>query len=312
MTLSPGTSDRAGHPLSVIVTGARGRVASHLADTLATAGMNVARVSRSSGEGCLSYDEMRQRNLIAKANAIVHCAWSCLPSTAELRPDAAQSDDLPLLRRLLDLAAERPDPAGLHFVFLSSGGAVYGECVEPATETTPLAPVGWYGRGKAAAESLLDDLAPSAPAPAICILRPSNLYGFRHVREKPQGIVGAALSAVRTGQPLELLGAGASLKDFLHISDFESAIAQCLRLRLAGTFNVCSGSSVKTIDVIEKLEKLGGFIIPRRDRPHVPWDVHRSMLSGAKLSGATGWKPLLDLEAGLGKSLREAGFNEEA
>lgn len=288
----------------VVVTGSRGRLASHLAGALAAAGLEVVRVSRTGGEGHLSYAELLSSGLLDRADALVHCAWSSLPVTAEKNPGSLQSEDLPLLDRLLDAAAARPDPASLQFIFLSSGGAVYGERETPAVETDPLAPVGWYGRGKVAAEELLN--ARSAEiSTALCILRPSNPYGFRHVSDKPQGIVGAALAAARSGQPLQLFGGGTSLKDFLHIADFESAVMDCLRLRLTGTYNICQGTSVRVLDAIRMLEEAMGCEVPHVNVPAVPWDVHSSLLSHQKLTAATGWQPTRDLREGLLEALPE-------
>ena len=292
----------------VIVTGSRGRLASHLADALAAEGVNVVRVSRQAGGGHISYDNLSASDALDRAAALIHCAWSCLPSTAEKHPESVRTEDLPLLERLLEAASRRRNAEALHFIFLSSGGAVYGECARPAVEPSPLAPVGHYGRGKVVAEQLLAART-IAPAASLCILRPSNPYGFRHVAEKPQGIVGAALQAVRTGRPLELLGGGASLKDFLHVADFESAVMDCLRFRLHGTYNICSGHSVRTLDVIAMLEEIGRFNVPRVEAPPVPWDVHCSMLSRDKFTAATGWEPSHDLRRGLGEALRDAGFN---
>lgn len=292
----------------VIITGARGRLASHLASALEAAGVDVIRVSRRAGEGHLSYEELDSSGLFTRAAALVHCAWSSLPSTAEKDPGSVQREDLPLLGQLLRNAAGTPRPESMHFIFLSSGGAVYGECTQPAVETDPLAPVGWYGRGKVEAEKLLFSRHAGA-GPAVCVLRPSNPYGFRHAPEKPQGIVGAALNAVRTGRPLQLLGGGASYKDFLHVADFEAAVLDCLSFRLTGTYNVCCGTSIRTLDLIREIEESGGITVPRTDVPDVSWDVHRSMLSPAKLTSATGWRPTRSLREGLREAIRDAGFS---
>jgi len=292
----------------VVVTGSRGRLASHLAGALGAAGIEVVKVSREAGEDRISYDELESSGLLNRASALVHCAWSSLPATAEQNPGSTKAQDLPLLDRLLDATARREGAKPLHFVFLSSGGAVYGECREPAGEDAPLEPVGWYGRGKVEAEQLLAARAPRSAA-ALCVLRPSNPYGFRHAADKPQGIVGAALNAVRTGEPLKLVGGGASLKDFLHIADFESAVIESLRRRLTGTYNICSGHSVRTLDIIALLEEIGGIEVPRTDVPAEPWDVHACLLSRKKFTAATGWTPARDLRRGLHEALCDAGFN---
>ena len=69
-------------------------------------------------------------------------------------------------------------------VYLSSGGAVYGDTFEEFnTENLPLKPLSYYGAGKAAVEKFL--LAyQSQTGNKILILRPSNLYGpGQNIRE---------------------------------------------------------------------------------------------------------------------------------
>jgi len=291
----------------ILVTGSRGRLATHLAASLAVAGFEVVRVSRTAGEGHISYADLWASGLLKHASCLLHCAWSSLPSTAELNPASIWTEDLPLLARLADAGAQRPDPHSLQLVFMSSGGAIYGECLAPARETDATAPIGWYGAGKSAAEEMLATFAARKKF-RLSILRPSNPYGFTFTSDKPQGIVGAALQAVRSGRPLKLIGGGASHKDFLHIEDFDRAVSDCIRLRLEGTYNLCQGSSVSTLDVITQLEQLGGFSVPRTNEPPAFWDVRCSQLSREKFTAATAWTPAVDLREGLLRTLREAGF----
>jgi len=289
----------------VILTGARGRISSELADRFALAGRDVVRVSRTGGGGHTLYGDFFPAGLLPPGSTLLHCAWSSVPATAEKNPQGAWTDDLPLLASLLTKIAALPPQSRPHFVFFSSGGAIYGECRRPAVEDDPPAPIGWYGAGKAAAERLIESFGKLAGIQAA-ILRISNPYGFPHTPEKPQGIVGAALHAIQTGHPLGLLGDGDARKDFLHIDDLWSAVSDCADARLVGTYNVCSGQSAPAKEIIRLIECAAGRAVPRESRPPAPWDVKSCLLSNQKFRTATGWQPGVPLEEGIRKVVASA------
>jgi nucleoside-diphosphate-sugar epimerase len=160
------------------------------------------------------------------------------------------------------------------------------------------APHGWYGVGKLAGEQLLQAFA-SQSGLETCSLRISNPYGFGFTPEKPQGIVGAALQAARTGRPVNLLGAGASKKDFLHMEDLTSAIQSVIANRPTGCFNICSGRSTATAELLAMIETAIGRKVPALPAPAAAWDVQSSLLSREKFESATGWVPRWGLEAGI-------------
>ncbi len=282
-------------PETIILTGARGRLSSVLAKCL---GDNVVPVSRTGGGGCILYEDLLQSGLLARPGVLLHSAWSSVPATAENHPASAWTDDLPLMAKLLAEIARAPAKSRPRFVFFSSGGAIYGERQTPAVETDMPAPHGWYGVGKLAGEQLLQAFA-SQSGLETCSLRISNPYGFGFSPEKPQGIVGAALHAVRTGRPMNLLGAGASKKDFLHMEDLVSAIQAVIANRPTGCFNICSGRSTATAELLAMIETAIGRKVPVLPAPAAAWDVQSSLLSREKIEFATGWVPRWGLEAGI-------------
>src|SRR3546814_19751353 len=83
-----------------------------------------------------------------------------------------RSNLLPLLR-LLEMLS---DHSSRQFIFMSSGGTVYGNpSVLPATEDAPLLPISYHGAAKSAAEHFLHAFAHSSFP--VTILRPANIYG---------------------------------------------------------------------------------------------------------------------------------------
>ena len=280
---------------TIILTGARGRLSSVLAHGL---GENVVSVSRTGGGNCIIYEDFFRSGLLARSGVLLHCAWSSVPATAESHPESTWTEDLPLMAKLLAELARVPAKSRPLFVFFSSGGALYGERQTPAVETDSPAPHGWYGVGKLAAERLLHSFVERSGIEA-CTLRISNPYGFSFTPEKPQGIVGAALHAAKTGHPMNLLGGGASKKDFLHVDDLASAVRTVIEKRPTGCFNICSGRSIAIMEMLAIIENAIGRTVPVVPVPAVGWDVQSSMLSRQKFESTTGWAPRWSLDEGV-------------
>lgn len=298
-------------PETIILTGARGRLPSALSSGL---GGNVIPVSRTGGGGFILYEDLFQSGLLARPGVLLHCAWSSVPATAEQHSGSAWTEDLPLMAKLLAEIAKAPANSRPLFVFFSSGGAIYGERETPAVEADPTAPHGWYGIGKLAGENLLSSYASQAGL-ETCSLRISNPYGFVFKPEKPQGIVGASLHALKTGRPMNLLGAGASRKDFLHMEDLSAAVRAVIAKRPTGCYNVCSGRSVSIVEMLRFIGEAVGREVPVLPQPPAPWDVQSSRLSNEKFQSATGWMPGIQLEAGVASLARAAirgGLNGDA
>jgi len=282
-------------PETIILTGARGRLSSVLAKEF---GGNAVSVSRTGGGNCILYEDLFQSGLLARSGVLLHCAWSSVPATAENHPERTWTEDLPLMAKLLAEIARVPAKSRPLFVFFSSGGAIYGERLTPAVEADEPAPHGWYGIGKLAGERLVHSFAAQSGI-GTCTLRISNPYGFCFTPEKPQGIVGAALHAVKSGRPMSLLGAGASKKDFLHMEDLTSAIRAVIEKRPTGCFNICSGRSIAIAEMLAIIEAAVGRNVPVVPVPAAGWDVQSSLLSREKFESATGWAPRWSLEAGV-------------
>lgn len=289
----------------LLLTGGRGRLARLIADELGSRTGGVCLFSRHGGDGLDSLEALLSPQTLAGGGVLLHLAWSCLPAVAEQQPGLTESEDLPLLRRLLAAVQAAPAATRPHFVFFSSGGAVYGDAPgRPNVETDECHPIGAYGRGKCAAERLIAGWA-RATGCRHTILRISNPYGYPVPEDRPQGIIPHAIRAARTGQPLTLWGDGTARKDFLHYRDFLAALAAVVAVRPEGTFNLSRGESHDLNEVLAEVERQTGRRIERRHTPAAPWDVHDSRLANDRLRAATGWRPTVSLAEGIRRSVGE-------
>ncbi len=306
MPPEPAAPSAAPRPRHLLVTGARGRLASSLVPEFRALGHRVTAVSRTGGDGSLTYPELFRDGLPAGVDTVLHLAWSTVPATAEADPGRAATEDLPLLRQLL-AAAEKSGTRGAapHFIFFSTGGAVYGDnAAGPAREEDACRPIGAYGRAKLAAEA--EVRARQARLPCA-VLRISNPYGFPWRGPQPQGIIPRAFASAWSGTPLPLWGDGSARKDFLHRADFVRALDAIIRRGLSGVYNVAAGESHTVAAVLAAVEHETGRAIPRATGPAQPWDVHTSRLDITRLCAAIDWRPRIGLAEGIHLTSLELG-----
>lgn len=269
--------------MKVAITGARGRLAPWLAAAFQEARARVNLFSRVGGGEIHANRDFPGPEV---PDAVLHCAWSTVPFTAENSPGCFESQDLPLLESLL---ARAP---GAHFVFLSTG-AVYGNTgPHAADESRPPAPLGEYARGKLRAENcILQDFSVSG-----LVLRIGNLLGERAEPARPQGILPRLIEAARTGRPVEVWGDGSAAKDYLHCKDFCHVLVRLVQMRATGIFNVGAGVCITVHELMETVERVIGRPVPRIYREAYPWDVREGRLNCSKIRRVTQWAPALSVE----------------
>lgn len=290
----------------IFITGGRGRIASILSTHFAAQGWRAELFSRQPAPDYRGYAELLDPSVLSGATALLHLAWSTLPAQAKSVGEVTPGDDLALLEQILGALAACPPNRRPHLVFFSSGGAVYGNAPgRPNREEDPCHPIGAYGRAKLAAEKLIQARA-SATGLAHAILRVSNPYGYAVPRERQQGLIPHAIRCALTGQPLALWGDGSARKDFLHSTDFLSAISCVTDRRLEGTFNVCAGESHTVREVIALVARHADRPVLTAPQPAQAWDVHDSRLDGTKFCTAARWRPVVTLDEGIRRAVAAA------
>ena len=186
-------------------------------------------------------------------------------------------------------------------VFVSSGGAIYGESARAATERTPPAPTSHYGVHKLAAEGHVR-LAGLSHA----ILRPSNVYGPRQASGLEGAVVAVFIAQALMHGALEIHGDGRQTRDFVHVRDVVEALLALGRPSSGdGTWNVASGRSVQITTLADLVERAVARPLVRSFAPPRPGDVKVSAMSPTALR-RLGWRPTVRLEAGLTDLVRAA------
>ena len=138
---------------------------------------------------------------------MVHCAAQTNVMRSLADPELDRRINIDGLERVLDSAVA----GGVRrFVFVSSGGAIYGETPQPASEQTPPRPENPYGRHKLEGEAIVDRAPLSAAS-----LRLSNVYGPRQRADTEGGVASIFADRMAAGLPLRIYGDGAQQRDFV-------------------------------------------------------------------------------------------------
>ncbi len=288
------------------VTGGRGRLATLIEDHFRAPRHTVIPYSRTPGHGFEALSILDNLSGVSAADTILHLAWSTLPATSEQHPGTECQQDIPWLKQMLTSLAQLTTDQRPHFIFFSSGGAIYGNAPgRPSREDDPCHPIGNYGRAKQQAELLIEQAVEQQGLPCT-ILRISNPYGYPVPAGRAQGIIPHAIRAATEGHPLKLWGDGQARKDFLYYTDFLSALEEIVNQQLIGTYNLSSGESHSIRNIIDLVESQTGRPIKIEQQPAPEWDVQDSRLDNQKLCTAIDWLPQVSLEEGIRRSA--AGF----
>lgn len=139
----------------------------------------------------------------------------------------------------------------VRFVYISSGGAVYGNQSESFTEETKREPASYYGLSKLNFENLILFYHNMFNLNYM-ILRPSNPYGNGQNLYGKQGLIAVIIGKIITESPIEIWGDGTAVKDYIYIDDFTYYVSQLLQKGEAwnNIYNIGSGIGASIQDVL--------------------------------------------------------------
>lgn len=193
---------------------------------------------------------------------------------------------------LLEAARERE----LRYVQVSTD-EVYGSIEQGSfTEESPLRPSSPYSATKTGADLLVQSYFHTYDLPAL-ICRGSNNYGPYQYPEKLIPLM--VLNALH-GDPLPVYGDGMQVRNWIHSTDFASAIGHVLEHGLPGeVYNAGGPDECPNIEVVRRIIELTGasesLVEHVRDRPG---HDRRYSLSSEKVR-ALGWEPRMRFADGL-------------
>ncbi|MBS1604248.1 MAG: dTDP-glucose 4,6-dehydratase [Bacteroidetes bacterium] len=259
-------------------------------------------------------DEARLKELFARYafDAVIHLA-------AESHVDRSIMDPLAFVRtnvlgtvNLLHVSRSfwKDDPEGKLFYHVSTD-EVYGSLGAEGffTEETPYDPRSPYSASKAASDHFVMAWHHTYDMPVI-LSNCSNNYGSNHFPEK---LIPLMINNIIHNKPLPVYGKGENVRDWLFVEDHAAAIDTIFHKGKPGEkYNIGGFNEWKNIDIVNLLCKIMDRKLNRpagesaklityvKDRPG--HDL-RYAIDATKLNKELGWKPSLQFEEGLEKTV---------
>ena len=300
--------------MRVLLTGGAGFIGSHVAEALLERGHEVALVDDlSSGkranvpEGAVFYEADVRAGcgevfVGFRPEALSHQAAQMDVRRSVREPDFDADVNVIGTVRLLQNCV-RHDVSRV--VFASTGGAVYGEQREfPAPEDHPQYPVSPYGVSKLAGERYLHYYHAQYGL-SYRALRYANVYGPRQDPHGEAGVVAIFCGNLAAGRPSTIFGTGGQTRDYVHVHDVARANVLALEKEAPSeAYNVGTGIETSVNQIYDLLRQASGKDLPPEYAPARPGEQSRSSVNPSLAALALGWRPEVQLAAGLEETFR--------
>jgi UDP-glucose 4-epimerase len=302
--------------MRILVTGGAGFIGSNLVDALLARGDEVSVIDNlstgrlSNLDGALAAgarlheadisDAARMRELVAEIapEAILHLAAQIdvRRSVREVAFDARIN-----VEGTINMLAAAHEAGVGRFLFVSTGGAIYGETDRlptPEDETPrPLAP---YGQSKHCAEGYCG-LYTRLHGLSTVVLRLGNVYGPRQDPLGEAGVVAIFAGKLLDGETARINGDGKQTRDYVFVGDVVSAaLAALADPQATGAFNIGTGVETSVLEIAQALSALAGpegFRTEHADPP--AGEVLRSCLDPGRAARELSWHAATSLAEGM-------------
>jgi UDP-glucose 4-epimerase len=188
-------------------------------------------------------------------------------------------------------------------IYASTGGAVYGEPVYlPCDEDHPINAFCPYGVSKHTVEHYLY-LYGQNYGLEYTILRYSNIYGPRQDPFGEAGVVAIFSRQIVHGEQVVINGSGEQERDFVYVTDIVRANLLTMDNREGQIYNLGCGVGTSINELFGMMKAISGYARDAVHGPPKPGETFRIYLDAGKAHRELGWKPLVGLEEGLGRTI---------
>ena len=187
---------------------------------------------------------------------------------------------------------------------------VYGNCEGFVTESQQFNPSTPYAVSRAAADMSLKTFFDQYNFPVITT-RAANVYG---PGQRLYRIIPRTIIAILSGKALELHGAGASVRSFIHMDDVSLATNMIVSNGTPGeSYHISTNEMISIRELVEKICDLmnADFEAHVKLVGERPGKDSAYKLSSEKLRSDMGWKPAISIDEGLEDCVAWALQNKE-
>ena len=187
-------------------------------------------------------------------------------------------------------------------VFVSTGGAIYGEGEGkplPLGEDAPVEPFSAYGTSKHAGEGYLA-LYERLYGLSTVSLRLGNVYGPRQDPLGEAGVIAIFCGRLLAGERPTVFGDGKQTRDYIYVGDVVAAMLAAAGSETTGAINVGTGIETDVLELADRLRALdGGAGFEPEFAPPRTGEVQRISIDPARAERELGWRAEVALERGL-------------
>ncbi|MEP9410459.1 MAG: NAD-dependent epimerase/dehydratase family protein [Candidatus Brocadia sp.] len=297
--------------MKILVTGGAGFIASHLVDHLVAKGHHVVVVDNLSAG--------RRENVNPKA--VFYQADICNATDMEEvfkkeRPEVVnhhaahvnvrKSVEMPVydasinILGSLNLCELSKKYKVKKFIYISTGGAVYGEPTDlPVRETCPVEPLSQYGVSKHTVEHYLS-IFYKLYGLNFTVLRYPNVYGPRQSPHGEAGVVAIFSELILQNIRPTIFGDGSKTRDYVYVDDIIAA--NLIVLGNAGDgeiYNLGWGKEISDLEVFLAVKRaLTSDIEPIFGQKR-PGEIDHISLDSSKARRELKWEPKIPFEEGV-------------
>lgn len=307
--------------MKILVTGAAGFIASHVAESYVQAGHEVVVIddlSRGSAKNLSSQwhfykCDIRDRERIneifsvEKPTVVNHHAAQMDVRRGVREPlfDAQVNilGSLNLMEAALAYRVKR-------FIYIASAGAGYGEPKQRIVpEDHPINPITPYGISKHTVEHYLFTFHCLYGLEYV-VLRYGNVYGAGQSSQGEAGVFAVFSEQMLAGIQPVIYGDGSKIRDYIHVTDVVAANVAALEYGTNEIFNISTGVETTDLEVFEIVRELLGKTVAPKYVPKRPGEIDRICLDIAKAKALLHWKPQISLSEGAKRTV--SYFQQEA
>jgi UDP-glucose 4-epimerase len=295
--------------VKILVTGAAGFIASHVADAYIDAGHEVAIIddlSRGAKNNVNSkarfYQcDIRDREALDK---VILAEKPVIINHHAAQMDVRRGVREPLFDAQVNILGSLNliEAAVAHgtkrFIYVSTAGAGYGEPKQmPVPESYPNNPITPYGISKHTVEHYLFTFQ-FLYGLSYVVLRYGNVYGPRQNSQGEAGVFAIFCEQMLSGVQPVIYGDGGKLRDYVYISDVVAANVAAIKHGTNEIFNISSGVPTSDLEVFQTVRALLGKQVEPKYVARRPGEIDNICLDISKAKSLLHWEPRVKLSEG--------------
>jgi len=290
--------------MRAVVTGGAGFIGSHVVEALLARGDEVhvldnlskGRRERVAAGAELHVGDIRDPDAVFDAvgpEAVFHLAAQADVRLSVEHPEVDADVNVLGTVRILEAARRH----GAKVVFSSTGGAIYGECTSPVSESAERRPLAPYGTSKLCGEEYLATWNRLHGTEHVS-LRLANVFGPRQEPHGEAGVVAIFMGLLHEGGTPRIYGDGSQTRDYVFVADVVGAMLAALDSE-GGVFNVGTGVETSVLELLNAIQRASGGACEPAFAEARLGELQRSVLDSSLVERELGWRPGYSLDEGL-------------